>query len=116
GAADLLDVYDAQLARAAVAIVGRRRALVEELGPRVQAAFARVTQTGLALDISYDTALTGDIEAALLARLAHDRRKDMARGATSSGPHVDDLALLLDGKPARLYASQGQLRAIVLAL
>jgi DNA replication and repair protein RecF len=35
---------------------------------------------------------------------------------TSSGPHLDDLELVLDGKPARLYASQGQLRAIVLAL
>ena len=31
------------------AIVTRRRALVGELGPRVQAAFERVTQTGLAL-------------------------------------------------------------------
>jgi len=29
---------------------------------------------------------------------------------------VDDLELVLDGKSAKLYASQGQLRAIVLAL
>ncbi len=116
GAPDLLEVYDAQLARAAVAIVNRRRALVDELRPRVQAAFERVTQTGLSLAIGYATQMDGDIEATLLARLSAERRRDMARGATSSGPHVDDLALLLDGKEAKSYASQGQLRAIVLAL
>jgi DNA replication and repair protein RecF len=112
----MLEVYDEQLARAAVAIVTRRRALVDELRPRVQAAFERVTQTGLALEVSYETSLMGDIEAALLARLSAERRRDLARGATSSGPHVDDLGLVLDGKEARSYASQGQLRAIVLAL
>ncbi|MFI5299428.1 MAG: DNA replication and repair protein RecF, partial [Polyangiales bacterium] len=31
-------------------------------------------------------------------------------------PHLDDLALLLDGRPARQVASQGQHRALVLAL
>lgn len=117
GTPELLEVYDAQLARAAVAIVTQRRALVEELAPRVRDAFERVTQTGLALSISYQTALDiSDIEYSMMRKLIADRRKDLARGATSSGPHVDDLELVLDGKPARLYASQGQLRAIVLAL
>ena len=32
------------------------------------------------------------------------------------GPHRDDLQILLDDKPARLYASQGQQRSIVLSL
>jgi DNA replication and repair protein RecF len=117
GPADMLEVYDEQLAKAAVAIVTRRRALVDELGPRVRAAFERVTQTGLALAIAYETSLDiSNIEHSMREKLNADRRKDLARGATSSGPHVDDLALVLDGKSARLYASQGQLRALVLAL
>jgi DNA replication and repair protein RecF len=119
GPESLLEVYDEQLARAAVAIVARRQALVAELRPRVQAAFERVTQTGLALEVGYETALTGagdEIAQSLLMRLSAERRRDMARGATSSGPHVDDLGLALDGKEAKAYASQGQLRAIVLAL
>jgi DNA replication and repair protein RecF len=114
---EMIEVYDEQLGRAAVAIVTRRRALLEDLAPRVQAAFERVTQTGLALGITYETALDiGNIEYSMRAKLTEDRRRDLARGATSSGPHVDDLELVLDGKPARAYASQGQLRAIVLAL
>ncbi|HEX6839754.1 MAG TPA: DNA replication/repair protein RecF [Polyangia bacterium] len=117
GPESMLEVYDEQLARAAVAIVTRRRSLVDELGPRVRAAFERVTQTGLALDIEYETALDiSDIEHSMRQRLIAERRKDLARGATSSGPHVDDLDLVLDEKSAKLYASQGQLRAIVLAL
>jgi DNA replication and repair protein RecF len=117
GPESMLEVYDEQLARAAVAIVTRRRALVEELGPAVRAAFERVTQTGLALSIAYETDIEiSDIEGSMRDKLTRDRRKDLARGATSSGPHVDDLELVLDGKSAKLYASQGQLRAIVLAL
>jgi DNA replication and repair protein RecF len=117
GQTDMLEVYDEQLGRAAVPIVTRRRALIEELGPLVQAAFEQVTQTGLRLSIAYETELEiTDIERSMRDKLRADLRKDLARGVTSSGPHHDDLALVLDGKEARLYASQGQLRAIVLAL
>ena len=42
-------------AEAAVAIVTRRRALVDELAPRRASAFERVTRTGLALGIAYET-------------------------------------------------------------
>jgi DNA replication and repair protein RecF len=117
GPAEMLEVYDEQLARAAVAIVTRRRALVDELSPAVRAAFERVTQTGLPLGIAYETELDiTNIEDSMRTKLVADRRRDLARGSTSSGPHVDDLELVLDGKSAKLYASQGQLRAIVLAL
>ena len=37
-------------------------------------------------------------------------------GYSSVGIHRDDLALSIDGKPARIYASQGQQRSCVLAL
>lgn len=117
GPPDLLEVYDEQLARAAVPIVSRRRALIGELEPLARGAFERVTQIGIALSISYETALDiENIEYSMREKLIADRRKDTARGATSSGPHTDDLELILDGKAARLHASQGQLRAIVLAL
>ena len=32
------------------------------------------------------------------------------------GPHREDLELLLDGQPARVFASQGQQRSVVLSL
>ena len=118
GPEDLLEVYDAQLAAAAVPLVARRRSFVSELAPKVAEAFRQVTG-GLTLAVGHRTSLTGsdeELAAQLGEKLRADRRRDRARGATSSGPHTDDLTLLLDGREASAYASQGQLRASVLAL
>jgi DNA replication and repair protein RecF len=51
----------------------------------------------------------------LLEALRRRLPRDRERGYTSVGPHADDLGLSLGDKVARLYASQGQARAIVLA-
>ena len=52
----------------------------------------------------------------LEARLRAARPEDARRGTATVGPHLDDLALVLGGHPARQVASQGQHRAIVLSL
>jgi len=114
----LLEVYDEQLARAAVPLVMRRRAFVDELRPRATEAFRRVTG-GLTLELTFRSSLDveeGAIAGLLLERLRAERGKDLARGSTSSGPHTDDLELALDGHEAGAFASQGQTRALVLAL
>ncbi len=115
---DLLEVYDTQLCQAAVPLVTRRRELAGQLVPRAQRAFEWVTG-GLHLEARYLSSL--DVDAAQIPsllgdKLRTDRARDRARGATSSGPHTDDLALAIDGHEAGSYASQGQLRAIVLSL
>lgn len=45
-----------------------------------------------------------------------DRQADWERAQTRHGPHRADCGLLLNGREARLYASQGQSRSIALAL
>jgi DNA replication and repair protein RecF len=116
--------FRAPLVRAGARLVVRRRALVEELAPRVAAAFAEISgpdaprallayrpSAGLGADGSEDE-LAERLGAALAERLERDREK----GFTSAGPHMDDLSLALDGRGARAYGSQGQQRALVLAL
>lgn len=44
----------------------------------------------------------------------HDR--EIAHGATLYGIHKDDLDIYLNGKPARLFASQGQQRSLAITL
>jgi DNA replication and repair protein RecF len=112
------------LVRAGARLLLRRRALVAELAPRVAAAFAEISGPGApAALLAYRPAaglraeggedeLAGRLAAALEDRLPRDREK----GFTSAGPHMDDLSLSLDGRGARLYGSQGQQRALVLAL
>jgi DNA replication and repair protein RecF len=106
----LLDVYDAQLALAGAAVVASRRAYVEELGPRFAGGYADITGGGVVASVSY-RGLEGDLADAL----REARRRDLARRLTSVGPHVDDVEFLLDGRVAKAFASQGQLRALVLA-
>jgi len=116
-ALDLLEVYDAQLAPLAVEITRTRRAYLDEISARFTAAFAAITRTGMPVGLAHQTApelVAGDT-AAVLAGLRRDRAKDLARGSTSLGPHRDDLVFRFADADAAQFASQGQLRALVLA-
>jgi DNA replication and repair protein RecF len=104
-------------------VVLERRRLLAALGERFARAFEAIGHMGVPAALSYasDEAVAaatdaGGVAAALRAALRHRRDRDLARGFTSVGPHVDDLVIELDGRPARAHASQGQIRALVLAL
>jgi DNA replication and repair protein RecF len=112
------------LARAAARLVVRRRDLVAELAPRLAASFAEISGPGAqAAELAYRPAAgvategtEADVTRSLSGALERRLSRDLERGYTSVGPHMDDLALVLGGRPARTYASQGQQRALVLAL
>jgi len=112
------------LVRAAARLLGRRRDLVLELAPRLAAAFREISGPGAPeAHLAYRPASGmrvegGEDEIALrLAEiLAHRLGRDREKGYTSAGPHMDELVLALAGKGARLFGSQGQQRALVLAL
>jgi DNA replication and repair protein RecF len=122
--AALLASFDEPLARLGARVRARREEVLQEIRPHAGAAFAEVARGEEPLAFSYLAAgresdelgegaapLEGRLLEALRRRLPRDRE----RGYTSVGPHADDLGLSLGDKPARLYASQGQARAIVLA-
>lgn len=117
-----LDTYDEQLARAGARVVARRRALAASLAPRLARILADITG-GLEGDLCYRShpsveACDGEpaVEAALLAGLREGRAADLRRRHTGFGPHTDDVHLRLGGRLAREHASQGQTRALVMAL
>jgi DNA replication and repair protein RecF len=124
GVPEVDESFREPLARAGARLLVRRRSLLAELGPRVEAAFREISGPGApAARLEYRAAagmrvegeeaeLAARLAAALESRLARDRE----RGYTSAGPHADDALLLLDGRGARFYGSQGQQRALVLAL
>jgi len=51
-----------------------------------------------------------------LAQLQKNRSRECQLGLTLTGPHRDDVLLLLEQKPARLFASEGQKRTAIAAL
>ena len=52
----------------------------------------------------------------LVAHLEAHRAAEIGARSCLSGPHKDELAVEIDGAPAKAYASQGQTRTAALAL
>ncbi len=119
-----LEVWDEQLAQHGAQLLARRADAVEALREQAVHYHREVTSGREELQVSYQPGLPGWQPAAeegaaarhLAAELLRRRRQDLARRTTLVGPHRDDIALHLNGRDARLYASQGQQRSAVLAL
>jgi DNA replication and repair protein RecF len=113
--ADALDPWDASLAAHGAEVMSARREAVALLAPRFT---ALAEELGLPdpASLEYRPRSTSQGESGLLTQLAARRDEDLRRGFTAYGPHRDDLALAVGGRSARVYASQGQQRAAVLAL
>ena len=64
------------------------------------------------IDIEYLCSVKSDF----LSELKANRKEDILKGATSVGPHRDDMVFLINGKRAKEFSSQGQKRSIALTL
>lgn len=96
--------------------VGRARAeATRRLGGELVRAFGRITREIRPLDARYEPGGPDD-EASLERLLAADRERDRRRGSAGAGPHRDDLELRLGGHDVRSDASQGEHRAVTMAL
>jgi DNA replication and repair protein RecF len=72
---------------------------------------ARAAEFGLG-----DVSLRYDGEPPTPEGLAAALERDIERGLTSLGPHLDDVVLLADGRDLRSFGSQGEQRLALLAL
>ncbi|MFT3695252.1 MAG: DNA replication/repair protein RecF [Kofleriaceae bacterium] len=116
----LLDVYDTQLAPLASQIANARAAFVEKIKPELATAFEAIGRSDYRASVRYVSKTAGVSVDQIHAHYRETHVRDLATENTQSGPHRDDLAFeLLDaGDQARAagdFASQGQLRAIMLA-
>ena len=57
-----------------------------------------------------------DIERDFAEKIAESREADLEKGLSSIGPHVDDIVVMIGGKEARRFGSQGQQRSAAIAL
>ena len=127
-----LDVWDDRLVQLGTELVIGRAELVDALNPHVARAYAAVAGedhvTSMALRLSIDgdndddgvpeghVGDAGDVAEKFRQRLLERRRAELDRAVTLVGPHRDDLALTLNGLPARGYASHGESWSYALAL
>jgi DNA replication and repair protein RecF len=89
-----------------------RRAVCVLLAPLLTESYAIISGAREVLAGAYVPDMMEDYP----AQLAALREDETRRRITLAGPHRDDMALTLGGRPAARFASEGQLRSIALAL
>ncbi|MDX2161746.1 MAG: DNA replication/repair protein RecF [bacterium] len=135
-----LDYWDKQLIQAGAVIIAGRQRFLREMETDAQRAHDDLTGGREMLTLRYVPSFTptfeGDgqlsfetlgldlhrelrsdeIAPQFAERLKHELPESLARGATLSGPHRDELRLMINERDAGLYGSRGQARTAVMAL
>ncbi|MBP3667079.1 MAG: DNA replication/repair protein RecF [Clostridia bacterium] len=128
-------MWSAQLAHEAAAITMHRARYVRQINDHVRACFADMMAKyeggdelpeliyqptlGSGRQETQEPALFSDVsrlEERYLELLSTRHDREIGAGATLWGIHKDDIRITLNGRPARLYASQGQQRSLALAM
>jgi DNA replication and repair protein RecF len=120
---EFLSTLEAELAQQGSKIIVKRGQTLKEL----QKYLDRLSPSllGLEVEVVYEPSIgksllekEEELRRILAQQLEKARERDWQRGRTSLGPHRDELKFLLgkERKDARLFASQGEQRTLVLAL
>lgn len=114
-----LDLWDEQLAEFAGRVIDKRLRSVYKLNFLANFMQQKITAQTESLSIAYE--MRGfdsreNIAENFFKSLRARRFKDIQRGSTSIGAHLDDLKFFVNGRELKLFGSQGQLRTAALAL
>ncbi len=112
---DVARACEPVLAEAGATIVASRLAWIAEEGASFSQELAALGESGSAT-LSYAGRADLSSAAAWPEALAEVVARDRQRGATSIGPHRDDVRITLDGRPMRTFGSTGQIRSAAIAL
>ncbi len=110
-----LDHWEDQVVRFGLAVTKARIDACARLSDAAVQAFSSIGDPRTKFDVQFVPSAPLAQEAYRSA-LREKRAVDLRRGFAGVGPHRDDLLVSLDGRTCRGIASQGQHRAVVLAL
>ena len=117
-----IESWSASLAEYASYIYLLRKEYIEKISEFSKKIMYDISEGREELNISLDSDILGDFEERNLVKEEYIKifntslDREIAAGVTLFGPHRDDIKIILNGKEARLFASQGQQRSIVLSL
>lgn len=123
GADELFDLWDKQLAQTGCLLIHARQLYLRRMTPEARRIYRGLSGEKEDFDLRYASTIplsegqtAAEIAATLYNELRARRKDDLAAGFTTVGPHRDDLEVLIDGRSARHFGSQGQQRSAVLAM
>lgn len=119
--ASLLDVYDESLTEHGSVVIKYRILFLREFEKQISKLYAQISEGKEKISITYlsnifEDKAPADIRGQYKKALAQSRERDIAAGYSLTGAHHDDVNMLLNGKPAKKFASQGQQRSIALCM
>ncbi len=117
---DTLFVWDEELASLGTRLIIARQKFLDQLSPIIIAIHESLTGGREEFLLRYCPSVPGsgeeEIHTELLEHLEQGHERDLRLQSTQTGPHRDDLSVMLNGKPAREQASQGQVRTCAIAM
>lgn len=120
---DTLDIWNERLANEGSLAAAERFRYVEKLRVLAERFYDGISDGKEELSISYKTGYGGEkdmsreeLKEKMLAALEKRQSDDIYCGFTTSGIHRDDLTVMINGREARSFGSQGQQRSAVLSL
>ena len=96
----------------AIELIRLRTELAPKFSPLARLAYRRISNDAEELRIEYQPSVKKDFA----VELAQSRNRERTYRSTLVGPHRDDLQLLLNGKSAAQFGSEGQKRTLAIAL
>jgi DNA replication and repair protein RecF len=105
---DTVAPWTERVASAGAELVEGRRVTIERLSPAFAERAAELGVPGAGLHYDADPPTAAGLEERL--------RRDVDRGTTGIGPHLDDVGITSDGRDLRQFGSQGEQRLAVLSL
>jgi len=126
--ADLLAVWNEQLATYGVKMMQRRKNFIYHLQQWAEKIHSGITAGTEKLEVAYKPSFGyegvsgGEPEdptslfQQFMIKLTQNKEQEFRRGMTLIGPHRDDLAFAINGKDVQSFGSQGQQRTAALSL
>lgn len=123
----VLAAWDERYVPIAVELTWGRTNAVRQLAAVVAESYRQISPQDDAVAVAYESSAAPgesasewdsreELSESVAQALRDHRRDELRRGVTLVGPHRDDLALLLNGQPARTFASHGEAWSLALAL
>lgn len=122
GLTDMLYIWNRNAAASGAKIIYQRREYINALTPYAQEIFEGLSGGREKIDLclkgsfDYDKLTLEELQSRLIYVFEKNTSADLINKITTAGPHRDDVEILINGKSARSYGSQGQQRSCVLAL
>ena len=114
---EILDALDTQLVQSGIPIQERRRTVIADFSELLRKLYAEVSGLRDDLVLQYKPSWKGESDPERIrAAIKKNREREIAHGATVSGPHRDDVEFSISNRTFSHTASTGQIRLLALSL